>query len=288
MAIRTILVPLAGGEAEAGPLDTVMQIAKHVDAHVEALHVAEDPQRSLAYVGEGMTSSMIQEIIDTAEQREVTRTERACELFNAACAKHSAPIAETPKDAAGFSSRLTVVTGIPESIVATRGRLADLIAVCRPMPDDEATFSTIIEPALMESGCPVLVVPPGDPVIKLDRAAIAWNGGPEAGRAIRAATPLLQGMKEVRVIEVDEKHLSGPPLDDVLGYLSWHGISATTESASRNGRFVGDALLDAIEKDLPDVLIMGAHTRNRLRRMIFGDVTGEVLAMTPLPAFMAH
>ena len=45
------------------------------------------------------------------------------------------------------------------------------------MPDDEATFSTIIEPALMESGCPALVLPPGDLVIKLQKSVIAWNGG---------------------------------------------------------------------------------------------------------------
>lgn len=288
MAIRTILVPLSGGESDVGPLDAVMQIAKRLDTHVEALHIVEDPERSLAYIGEGMTPTMINDVIKTAEEREAARTKQAHDQFNAACAKHEIPIADSANDAKGVSARLIEVTGFAENEVANRGRLTDLVAICRPIPDAEGDFATVIEPALMDTGCPVLVVPPGEPVVHLKKAAIAWNGGPEAARAIRSALPLLAAMDEVAVIEIDEERQPGPPLGDVLRYLSWHGVTATSVNVARDGRAVEDALLDTVKDEGADLLVMGAHTRNRLRRMIFGDVTGEVLATAPVVAFMMH
>jgi len=37
-----------------------------------------------------------------------------------------------------------------------------------------------------------------------------------------------------------------------------------------------------------DFIVMGAYTRGRLRRLLFGAVTGEVLDKCTLPVLMAH
>ena len=35
-----------------------------------------------------------------------------------------------------------------------------------------------------------------------------------------------------------------------------------------------------------DMLVMGAYTRDRFRRVIFGGVTGEILDQMPVPVLM--
>ncbi|MEE8544225.1 MAG: universal stress protein, partial [Alphaproteobacteria bacterium] len=37
-----------------------------------------------------------------------------------------------------------------------------------------------------------------------------------------------------------------------------------------------------------DLLVMGAYTRSRVRRLIFGGVTREVLEGADIPLLMAH
>jgi nucleotide-binding universal stress UspA family protein len=36
------------------------------------------------------------------------------------------------------------------------------------------------------------------------------------------------------------------------------------------------------------MLVMGAYTRSRMRRLIFGGVTSEVLEHTEVPVWMVH
>ncbi|MBT3701538.1 MAG: universal stress protein, partial [Alphaproteobacteria bacterium] len=47
-------------------------------------------------------------------------------------------------------------------------------------------------------------------------------------------------------------------------------------------------LMSAVRDENADLLVMGAYTRSRLRRLIFGGVTGDVLKNSPVPVLLAH
>ncbi len=287
MAIKSILLPLSGLPGRGQWLDAVVRRAREWGAHVEALHVAIDPRDSVAYVGEGMTSAMIGDVMAVAEQESDERRQEAQKVFEDACQRNNVTISDQP-DAGPGTAHFTIVTGREEDIIASRGRLADLIFARRPEGGgEEVTFSVTLEAALLDTGCPVLILPPSDPVEFGRSVAIYWNGSPEAGKAINFAMPFLEKAEQVCVLEVDAEHHSGPGTEEVVRYLAWHGVKAEGRNLERASSD-SESLLAATSAAGADMLVMGAYTRSRLRRLVFGGVTRDVLTRSGVPVLMAH
>ena len=74
----------------------------------------------------------------------------------------------------------------------------------------------------------------------------------------------------------------------VVEYLAWHGVRADLLPAARKQTNVGAQLLSEAAAINAGLLVMGAYTRSRLRRMVFGGVTEHVLTNATIPAFMVH
>ncbi|MFQ5959425.1 MAG: universal stress protein, partial [Alphaproteobacteria bacterium] len=85
MTIRKILVPVTGTDAGLASLDAAFHVGRHLEAHVEGLHAQRNARDALAYIGEGMTGAMIEELITTAEQESTALAQRARRDFAAAC-----------------------------------------------------------------------------------------------------------------------------------------------------------------------------------------------------------
>ena len=288
MAIKTILVPLSGLPGRGRWLDSVVKVARELGAHIEALHVATDPRDSLAYLGEGMTSAVIEDVIAVAEREADERKQQARKVFDDACARNDVTVSDQPS-AGTFSAHFSVVTGREEDVIASRGRLADLIIARRPeeKEEEEVTFPMILEAALLDTGRPVLVVPPSDPREFGSKIAIYWNGSPESGKAMSYAMPFWGSAEEVCVFQVNETKHRGPRATDVVTYLAWHGVTAEGRNLEP-GESDSESLLTATHDAGADMLVMGAYTRNRLRRLIFGGVTRDVLRRSHVPVLMAH
>ncbi len=289
MRIKTILVPLNGLEATSPALEVSLGMARRLDAHVAVCHVALDARDSVAFLGEGMTGAMVEEIMAISEGQAKERGERARALFESVCARLEVPIVNAgAAPGEGFSTAYVTVTGREEEHVAVRGRLADLIVVNRPTPGQNAAPSATLQTALRETGRPVLVVPP-EPSSELGRVvAIAWNGSVEAGRAIGAALPLLTDAERVIVFSVGEEGWPGGAAEDVVTYLAWHGIAAGAETVEASPRSVGGSLLGVSAEAGADLLVMGAYTHSRLHRLIYGGATREVLETAKISVLMAH
>jgi nucleotide-binding universal stress UspA family protein len=289
MATKTILVPMSGLATTPAPLDAALTVGNRLGAHVEALHVSIDPRDSVAYVGEGMTSAMIEDVMASAEQEANERLARARQRFEEACSKNAVSLSDAAGSEGKATANFTEVVGREEDYVASKGRLADLIVAGRSDNDEELSPSATLETALMDTGRPVLVVPPGDSVDHLGTTiAIAWNGSVESARAVSAALHFLCEAERVIILEVEEAGKHGPSADEVVGYLAQHGVKATSRDIRASARSVSDNLLAAVREEKADLLVMGAYTRSRLRRLIFGGVTGDILDSAPVPVLLAH
>jgi len=292
MAIKKVLVPLSGDpETQAGQ-DITLRVAfaagRRHTARVEALHVSSDPRDAVVFVGEGMTSTMIEGIITAAEKEGAERLAHARALFDRVCKELDIPL---DGGAGTFSASFNVVTGREDEIVASRGRLADLIVVGQPRTDEETRAPLTLEAALRETGRPVLLVPPSARGVMAEflTIAIAWNGSTEASRAVSYALPYLEAAQRVVIISVEEGRPAGPSAQDLAQYLACHGIGAETVSlGDGDGRSAGKSVLAEAAKVSANMLVMGAYTRSRMRRLIFGGVTSEVLAHTEVPVWMVH
>ena len=287
MSIKTILVPLSGLPGRGQWLDAAVKRSHEWGAHLEAIHVAMDPRDSVAYVGEGMTSAMIGDVMAVAERESDERRQQAQKIFEDTCHRNNVTISDQAESGPG-TAHFTIVTGREEDVMASRGRLADLIFVRRPEGGgEEVTFSVTLEAALLDTGRPVLILPPSAPLDFGSSIAIYWNGTAEAGKAMNFAMPFLDKAEKVSVVEVDAENHSGPGMEDVIRYLAWHGVKAEGTELERKGSD-SESLLASTNSVGADMLVMGAYTRSRLRRLVFGGVTRDMLTRSSVPVLMAH
>ena len=141
----------------------------------------------------------------------------------------------------------------------------------------------------METGRPVLVVPPNAPWEPGGVCMVSWNGRPEAAHAIQAAMPLLELADEVVVVEVDHAGTNrGVAAGQVVEYLSSHSVTAKDMSVDSGERSIGRTLVSYADILNARTLVMGAMAHSRLRRLMFGGVTRDVLTHTRIPVLMAH
>jgi nucleotide-binding universal stress UspA family protein len=145
-----------------------------------------------------------------------------------------------------------------------------------------------LEAVLFESGRPVLIAPPQPPATLGERIAIAWNGTTDTARSIAFAMPLLMRAQDVVILTVPGPALPGPSDEQVAKSLRRHGVPARVGLVGEAASSPAAALLETAAVLGADLLIKGGYTRSRLRQLIFGKVTSEILAETNLPVFMAH
>ena len=168
---------------------------------------------------------------------------------------------------------------------------ADLLVLGRPARADTPADAprNLVEAAILESGVPAIVVPPTrrhDTVG--DRILIAWNGSPQAAKALRAALPLLMRAAEVHVASW-AAHAPTAPCSrlDVGGWLQRHGIGVRVELHAPSAH-IGDAIARAALRLDVDLVVMGCYGHARLRERLFGGATRSSLAALPVPILMAH
>ncbi|MDF2367615.1 universal stress protein [Sneathiella sp.] len=294
MHFKNILVPLSGAnnDSDAKALESAFNLAIRFGAHVNALHIKIDPRSAAAFVGEGMTSTMIESVIEMAEKDGEERRKRARELFKEISERMQIPeihdIADRPAGE-GPSTRFVEKQGNSEDTIHSYGRLFDLIIICKQEGEEQINNSLLINAALRETGRPVLLL---NKVLPKDvglRVAFAWNGSVESARALSYSLPFLQTAEKVMLISaVDDLDEDIHPLA-VQRYLTMYGVQADRcEISDSNGKSTAESILAEAGKCNADILVMGAYTRSRLRRLFFGAVTEEVLNNCPIPVFMAH
>lgn len=287
MAIKLVLVPITGTDEDGAVLEAAWSLATRFAAHMEVLHAQLDPRDAVPFLGEGASGALIQQIMEAAQRDAATRTTRARASFEDWRQRHSIPLA-APGVASGPTASWREDVGAEDEVVGRRGRLADLIVVRQPASQGNIVPTVSFEAALLDTGRPVLAIPAtGTAHISDGPVLVAWNGSVESGRAIWAAIPLLEKAPRVSILSVleDDKAADG---SKVVEYLAWHGVKADLLPTARKESNVGAQILAEATGLGASLLVMGAYTRSRLRRMVFGGVTEHVLTNATIPAFMMH
>jgi nucleotide-binding universal stress UspA family protein len=289
MSFKLILVPVTGGDGDTAVLDAALAVAQRFTAHIEILHGQLDPRDAVPFLGEGASGALIQQIMEAAQRDSVTRAQRARATFEAWRQRTGVPLGAPSGTSSGPTLSWREDVGAEDELVARRGRLADLIVVAQPTTGTGIVPTVSFEAALLDTGRPVLAVPGSGAMGEFDQGPIllAWNGSIESARAISAAIPLLRRASRVAVLSVleDDKAADG---GKVVEYLAWHGVRADLLPTARKQPNVGAQILTEAAAIKAGLLVMGAYTRSRLRRMVFGGVTEHVLTHAKIPALMVH
>ncbi len=179
------------------------------------------------------------------------------------------------------------------SAIGMRARHADLSIVSRPRPVAYETAAAILEGALLTSGRPVIVVPPGWTSQEFGRTVlICWKPTREAARTIADAAAIIRAAQRVVVVTVDARPSEagyGPaPGADICAHLARVGAKVELINLTSAGRSETNAIQDQALAVGADMVVMGGYGRSRMEEFIFGGVTRAMLAESETPLFMSH
>lgn len=280
MTLTSLGIIVNSETTDAAALAAAAGLAWRVDAHLDVTCLGVEP---LPVDAVGMGAASLASEVDHGEARK-----RAQSL--AAWARTALPFevraAITPVTAPSFGLVGTV---------AQVARFSDLVVTARPYGREHAPLAPLIAEALLfGSGVPVLVVPDVDRTDwrhPFRRICLAWNNSDEAMRAIRLVLPFLREAHQVHVAVVGlPVHGQGDPtsLNALLGWLGRHGVEAEVAALPRTERRKADVLAHFAAERGCEALVMGAYGHSRLREMLLGGTTRDLLAEVPLPLIMAH
>lgn len=281
MAIKKILVPLGSNARNQPVLETALAAAQRFGAHLEVLYIRPDPRLAVPYATLGMSGSMKKTVMESARQSANEQAAKTRAAFEKFCGKHGIPIVKRPPAEAPVSASWCEGVGNQSAVVAQRGLYADLIVVPRPA----AASAEMLEAALLQTGQPVLIVPPQSQKCVASKIVIGWNASAEAARAVAAAMPCLTVADAVTILISPKRAASAK---DLAGHLVWHGVKASVRQFRVGTRSVGETLLAEARALKADLLVIGGYSHVRARELLFGGVTRHILAATEIPVLMAH
>ena len=175
--------------------------------------------------------------------------------------------------------------------VALKARTRDfsIIPVEKPLDGQ----GEVVRSVIFGSGRPAVIFRHGVsrlPVAPFGLIVVAWDGSATAARAMADALPLLQRAREVRVLTIiNEKPtaITGSGAEAVR-HLRVHGVAAEVEEVDAAGGRI-DGVLDAyLARRAPDLFVMGAYGRSRVREFVLGGATEHMLFEPKTPLFLSH
>lgn len=271
MPVMNLLVAFNGSDGSVAALRYAAALAKRFGAHVTAM---------LAHSGH--------EVIDK-RSRWIPKEARALlDAANTGIMREIEDRFEAERKALGLANGLQLkeVTGRVDTVLSEAARHYDMLIVgTRSVTDDEHVTLHPDRIALL-SGRPVIVVPVGyDAGAAHSHAALAWDGGRAAARALSDSLRLLEDEGHVSVLTLGPR--TPWPIEDLMLHLSRHGVEATHHDWPTSHP-VAATLLEWCHRNKPSLLVLGAYEHSKFREDLLGGVTSEVLARIDIPVLLSH
>lgn len=274
MTIKSILVHLANDADHGARLQVAYGLACRHQAGITALYTATPIGMPAAIAGRGASSAYIAEAIEIAREKAA--------LVEADFRDWSARNA--------LPCRWIVEEGDPLELLSRQSYYADLAVVSQTDTGnlEEMLFNQLPDHLAMTGSCPTLVLPQGhDGQVPGRRALVAWKPGRESSRAVRDALPLLRAADQVTVLTVDASEHEAASAAPLAAWLGLHDIQAQIETcASHDG--IAQTLQDYATRHRYDLIVMGAYGHSRLRELVLGGATRDMLGGASVPLLMSH
>lgn len=276
---KDILVPYINARSAEAPLKAAVALAEPNRAHV-ALLVIVDVPAPVPNDWTGMSYSTYLRLHEEAHQRAGALAASLRERV----ANAAVPVEVRMADALAL---------YPSSTATLHAHYADVAVVPSLTAGDHEQVHDFFQDLLLDSGRPVLVVPPSARIgAAPKRAVVAWRPTRESARAVHDAMPILERVEHVDVLVVDPKvgetaHGEEPGAD-VAAHLARHGVRVQAVARPSQGASVGAAILDYAERSGADMIVAGGYGHSRLRERMLGGATRDLLHTASLPVLFSH
>jgi len=276
MGLKDLVVHIDSGRAVDKRLEAAIGMAQAHDAHLTGLYVIPTTDFP-AFMEVPSAFATIQKVREH-RQREA---ETAESIFEAATKR------------AGMSAEWRCVEGELIEKLGESGRYADLVILGQHNPDAHDANQGLADRLVLDMGRPCLVIPYIGVRETLGRCVlVAWNARREAVRAVNDALPMLQRADRVVVLSVNpavgEAGEGDIPSADICHHLARHGVKVEADTTIAKDIDVASLLLSHAADMGADLMVMGAYGHSRLREMVLGGVSREILQTMTVPVLMSH
>jgi len=274
--IKDVIVKLEQ-QARDPAQDFSISVAKTLGAHLAGVALAFVPEVLSRFPQ--LPRDMLAEIVTHSENA----AQAAIDRFDAAARQ-----SEVSRE----QRMLKATEAEAPSVLATFARRFDLSVLMQSEPN-VVNNDDMIETSLLESGRPLVVVPyiqrEG---LQLNRVICCWDGSRAATRAINDALPLLVRAGTIDLLIVlnektgsEEHEIRGIELEK---HLARHDVKVEIETTRAADIDVTDAILSYAADRSGTLIVMGGYGHSRLREIILGGVTRDMLKSMTVPIFMSH
>lgn len=276
MAFKSFLV-FHALEEPTSALKPVIELAQEFDAHLDVVVLASLMTPSVAMY-DGAPASYWAELNNEMSARAAERVNDVEKMMGEMSVS------------ATVAAECNYIGQISHSI-ARYSLCVDACVVDKRALQSQQAVAKAFDGALFEAGCPILLI--GEKAPNLNPAStviIAWNGRPEASKAVHRSLPISQQAKEVHVVAVDpnEADFGEDPGDDIATFLARHDVKATVDAVPSGGKSVVETLLQRAKDLNADLLVMGGYGHSKTREWILGGATRDILDSADLPVFLVH
>ena len=265
-----IMAPLSGGKADAGVLGAAAVLAEAFDAELAAIYVPADVADLMPWMGEGFMGGVQIAAVESLKEAAAEGRAGAMTAFDACPYAHKRFI--------GLESPVW-------SALSMQSRLSDVVVFDSDSARGRGPMAQAFQQIVAAEQRPVLVAREGLAVGGV--AAIAWDGGKEASRAMRTALPLLQKASKVAILSCCPASPRDFDPAEVQAFLTARGVTAEIRLIEGGGE-VGPALLKTAKDLGASLFVAGAYGHPRLQEFIFGGATKAFLTGDGPSLFLSH
>lgn len=286
MSLKRILALASGGVGDDRILAFAAQLANQHGAQAIVAPIYPDSSAEMIALGMALGATLSDGALQSIIEVEQELQGRIDTL-----ARQAADEADVVFGAGDGAPRLSILLRDlrPTLALSHHAALADLILVAHDAID-KAPAKELLSQALLADRAPVLIAR-GDPDRLAGPAVIAWDGSPQAGRAMRAALPLLAMASGIHVLQCAaglDRMVANPDIDLLNTYLKLHGVGEGVATWVE-GEDEGAALVAGAHARQAGLLVPGAWGHSRLREAVFGGATRSFLKGIEGPSLLlAH
>lgn len=274
----------------AAALDAAIHVGRIFGSEVEVLYARPAPEALILVLGKGFAGTMLESALREVQAKIGKDCEAAHERMQRICGQAGS---SADDDAVSRPCPQVVwreVEGPADRMAGIAARFADLIMFAKPETGDvtDSVWRSMFDAALFASARPVILMPSLPVPLSASRIMIAWNGTPQATRAVAAALPLLRRAQSVFIGTAGLDEDLQRDAEGLKEYLLVHEVDAQVEHLPKSLRETGSVLLGMASQFEADLLVIGGHGRNRLREWTLGSTTSHVVELATIPVFLVH
>jgi nucleotide-binding universal stress UspA family protein len=272
--IKSVLAVVDNGTVAASFLRVVKNYAELNEATLEVAVLTPAPMTSPALAPFG--ALYVPEVVLMGE-----------DAANVAAVETCLADAECPRQVFGFHDDVAWLAG---DLRRSR-QVADLIVVGAAV-----TWSTpwlrrrVLQTLIRASGTPVLILPKDGYIAQVNRAVLGWKPSPEATRALHALIGLARPSAAIDVVTVgDTLHRCERDHDahaEVTRHLERHGFKAEGHWIVNSDKVEADTLALYAKTTKADILVIGGFAHSRMRDIVLGGVTRDLIEQNERPVLV--